>query len=67
VLALSDSALTMARYAYAAGATSLVDLFDALRTQSAVRADYATALHDYRVSAFALRRATGIEPPGTEQ
>jgi len=67
VLALSDSALTMARYAYAAGATSLVDLFDALRTQSAVRADYATALHDYRVSAFALRRATGIEPPGIEQ
>ena len=62
VLALSDSSLSMARYAYRSGATSLVDLFDALRTQSAVRADYVTALHDYRVSVFALRRATGVEP-----
>jgi outer membrane protein, heavy metal efflux system len=67
VLALSDSALTMARYAYTSGATSLVDLFDALRTQSAVRADYVTALHDYRVSVFALRRATGAEPEDTRQ
>ena len=67
VLALSDSALTMARYAYTAGATSLVDLFDALRTQSAVRADYVTALHDYRVSVFALRRATGAEPEDIKQ
>ena len=62
-LALSDSALAMARYAYASGATSLVDVFDALRTLSAVRVDYVTALHDYRVSVFALRRATGAEPP----
>ncbi len=61
-LALSDSALAMARYAYSSGATSLVDVFDALRTLSAVRADYVTALHDYRVSVFALRRATGAEP-----
>jgi outer membrane protein, heavy metal efflux system len=67
VLALSDSALSMARYAYTSGATSLVDLFDALRTQSAVRADYFTALHDYRVSVFALRRATGAEPEDTEK
>jgi outer membrane protein TolC len=62
-LALSDSALAMARYAYSSGATSLVDVFDALRTLSAVRADYVTALHDYRVSVFALRRAAGAEPP----
>jgi outer membrane protein TolC len=67
VLALSDSALAMARYAYASGATSLVDVFDALRTQSAVRADYVTALHDYRVSVFALRRAAGAEPEDREQ
>jgi outer membrane protein, heavy metal efflux system len=67
VLALSDSALTMARYAYTSGATSLVDLFDALRTQSAVRADYVTALHDYRVSVFALRRATGGEREDIKQ
>lgn len=61
-LALSDSALVMARYAYATGATSLLELYDALRTESALRAEYATALHDYRVSVFALRRAAGIEP-----
>jgi outer membrane protein, heavy metal efflux system len=67
VLALSDSALAMARYAYASGATSLVDVFDALRTQSAVRADYVTALHDYRVSVFALRRAAGAEAEDREQ
>ena len=66
-LALSDSALAMARYAYASGATSLVDVFDALRTLSAVRADYVTALHDYRVSVFAVRRATGVEPEDSRQ
>lgn len=66
-LALSDSALAMARYAYASGATSLVDVFDALRTLSAVRADYVTALHDYRVSVFAVRRATGVEPEDAGQ
>lgn len=66
-LALSDSALAMARYAYSSGATSLVDLFDALRTQSAVRAEYYTALHDYRVSVYALRRATGAEPATVDQ
>ena len=65
-LALSDSALVMARYAYSSGATSLVDVFDALRTLSAVRADYVTALHDYRVSVFALRRAAGAEPPSQD-
>jgi outer membrane protein TolC len=64
-LALSDSALAMARYAYSSGATSLVDVFDALRTLSAVRADYVMALHDYRVSVFALRRAAGAEPEDT--
>lgn len=61
-LALSDSAVAMARYAYASGATSLVDLYDALRTEGALRAEYVTALHDYRVSVFALRRAAGVEP-----
>jgi outer membrane protein, heavy metal efflux system len=66
-LALSDSALAMARYAYASGATSLVDVYDALRTESALRAEYVTALHDYRVSVFALRRAAGVEPQGPEQ
>ena len=66
-LALSDSALAMARYAYSGGATSLVDVYDALRTDSAVRAEYATALHDYRLSVFALRRAAGVEPEGLGQ
>ena len=66
-LALSDSALAMARYAYSSGATSLVDVFDALRTLSAVRADYVTSLHDYRVSVFALRRASGVEPEDRQQ
>lgn len=65
-LALSDSALVMARYAYSSGATSLVDVFDALRTLSAVRGDYVTALHDYRVSVYAVRRAAGAEPGGAE-
>ncbi len=66
-LALTDSALAMARYAYSSGATSLVDVFDALRTLSAVRGDYVTALHDYRVSVYALRRAVGAEPGDAER
>lgn len=51
--------LAEARYAYDAGALSLLDLLDAIRTYGEVRSDAATALHDYWVSVAALARAAG--------
>lgn len=62
LLARADSALAMTRYAYASGAASLAELLDAVRTHVETRAEYATAVHDYWVSAYAYRRSTGIEP-----
>ncbi len=56
-------ALDDARYAYRAGAISYVDLLDAVRTDGEIRADAATAAHDYWVSAAAVARALGTEIP----
>ena len=50
-------ALETARFAYASGAISYVELLDAVRTYGEVRADAATAGHDYWVSAYSIMRA----------
>lgn len=61
LLADAAGALEAARYAYGRGATSLLELLDAVRTYGDTRTDYLTAAHDYWVSVFALERATGEE------
>jgi cobalt-zinc-cadmium efflux system outer membrane protein len=48
------------RYAYAHGATSLLDVMDALRAQQDVLTDYNTALHDYWTAAYAVEAAQGL-------
>jgi outer membrane protein, heavy metal efflux system len=59
LLADADATRDAVQYAYQAGAVSLLELLDALRTYSETRADYYTAVHDYWVSAYALDRAAG--------
>ncbi len=54
-------ALETARFAYSAGAISYVELLDAVRTYGEIRADAATAGHDYWVSAYAVARALDRE------
>lgn len=61
LLAQADSVLETARYAYRRGATSLIDLLDAIRTYADTRADYNAAVHDYWVSVYALDRAAGTD------
>jgi cobalt-zinc-cadmium efflux system outer membrane protein len=60
-IAKARAALETARYAYAAGAISYVDLLDAIRSDGQLRADAATAAHDYWVSAAVVMRALGRE------
>ena len=55
------AALETARFAYQSGATSQLDLLDAIRTYSDTRANYYSALRDYWVSLYALDRAVGME------
>ena len=50
-----------ARYAYARGAASLLEVLDALRTQQDIRSEYAAALHDYWVSVHTLDAAGGVD------
>ena len=59
LLAQAQAALETMRYAYRAGAVSLLDLLDAIRTYSEIHSDYNSAVHDYWVSVFALGRAVG--------
>lgn len=59
LLARSRSVLETARYAYGTGAISLLELLDAIATWSDTRSDFLTAVHDYRVSVYALSRAVG--------
>jgi cobalt-zinc-cadmium efflux system outer membrane protein len=61
LLAKSDAAVDAARYAYSRGATSLLDVLDAVRAQQDIRIDYYTALHDYWLSTFALESAVGAD------
>jgi cobalt-zinc-cadmium efflux system outer membrane protein len=49
-----------ARYAYAHGATSLLDVLDALRAQQDVLTEYNTALHDYWIAVYAVEAAEGM-------
>jgi cobalt-zinc-cadmium efflux system outer membrane protein len=56
-----------ARYAYTRGASSLVEVLDAVRAQQDVRTDYYTALHDYWVSVYALNAAVGMDLFGIER
>jgi outer membrane protein, heavy metal efflux system len=59
LLEKTQQAVERARYAYARGATSLLDLLDAIRTNQDIRTEYYTAVHDYWVAAFSLDRAVG--------
>jgi cobalt-zinc-cadmium efflux system outer membrane protein len=59
LVARSDTALAQARYAYRAGAASLLDLLDAIRTSGEIRLAGARAIHDYWVSGYALAAAAG--------
>jgi cobalt-zinc-cadmium efflux system outer membrane protein len=59
LVAQATAALETARFAYQSGATSQLDLLDAVRTYSDTRANYYAALRDYWVSLYALDRAVG--------
>ncbi len=59
LLAKAQQALEEARYAYRSGASSLLDVLDAIQTYSDTRATYYTAVHDYWVGVYALSRAAG--------
>lgn len=55
----ATAALETERYAYRTGATSQLDLLDAIRTYSDTRSEYYTTVHDYWVSLYGLDRAVG--------
>jgi outer membrane protein, heavy metal efflux system len=61
LMAKAQAVLETARYAYGTGATSLLELLDAIRVYGDTRADFNTAVHDYWVSVYALDRAVGRE------
>ncbi|MEO7084119.1 MAG: TolC family protein [Gemmatimonadaceae bacterium] len=56
-----EESVKAARYAYARGATSLLDVLDAVRSQQDVQVDYFTALHDYWLSVYGLNAAVGVD------
>ena len=61
--ALSDAVdrnVTAAEYAYAHGATSLLDVLDAVRAQQELRSAYLLAVHDYWVALFMLDAAVAM-------
>ena len=60
---VDESALAV-RYAYGRGASSLLDVLDAVRAQQDVHTDYITALHDYWLSVYALNAAVGSDVLG---
>ena len=62
-----DEGLAAVRYAYARGASSLLDVLDAVRSNEEVRSDYVTALHDYWVSVYALNAAVGVDVFGVQR
>ena len=61
-----DDGLTAVRYAYTRGASSLLDVLDAVRSNAEVRSDYVVALHDYWVSVHALNAAVGVDVFGVQ-
>lgn len=60
VLARTTASVEAARYAYERGATSLLELLDALRAQQDVRNDYASALHDYWIAVRNVEAQLGV-------
>jgi cobalt-zinc-cadmium efflux system outer membrane protein len=60
VIAAVAQGVDAARYAYARGATSLLEVLDALRAQQDVLTEYRTALHDYWVAAYTVEAVTGV-------
>jgi len=60
VIAKMEQNVDAARYAYSRGATSLLEVLDALRTQQDMLTDYRTALHDYWVAVYTVEAATGV-------
>ena len=62
VISKMEQGVESARYAYARGATSLLELLDALRTQQDTLIEYRTALHDYWVTVYMLEAVTGMQP-----
>ena len=55
------TALDQARYAYQSGATSLLDVLEAIRTYGDTQVAAAQACHDYWVSVAALSAAIGTD------
>jgi outer membrane protein TolC len=62
VLARVEQNVAATRYAYDHGATSLLDLLDALRAAQDVSTEYYTALHDYWIAVYAVEAAEGVRP-----
>jgi outer membrane protein TolC len=54
-----EGSVGAARYAYEHGATSQLDVIDALRAQREVQNDYLVAVHDYWIARYTLDAATG--------
>jgi len=61
LLQKARTALDQSRYAYQAGAASLLDLLDAIRTFSDSESDYLHSLRDYWVAVATLSAAAGRE------
>ena len=59
LLAKARTVLETERYAYQAGAASLLELLDAIREYADIRAEYYGVVHDYWVSLYAVDRAVG--------
>jgi cobalt-zinc-cadmium efflux system outer membrane protein len=62
-----DEGLAAVRYAYSRGASSLLDVLDAVRSNAEVRSDYVAALHDYWLSVHAVNAAVGADVFGIQR
>jgi cobalt-zinc-cadmium efflux system outer membrane protein len=59
MLGRAETALRVAERSYKSGATSLLELLEAQRTYLETRAQYLTALYDFRQAKVDLIHATG--------
>jgi cobalt-zinc-cadmium efflux system outer membrane protein len=59
LLKRAEIALTVAERSYKAGAASLLDLLEAVRTSLDTRAQYLRALYDFRQAAIDVTHAVG--------
>ena len=62
---LAAANVSATRYAYERGATSLLEVLDAVKDQQEITLDYQAALHDYAISVRLLEAAVGSRLPGT--